>query len=90
MKDKAAWIVGIVGGVLAIAAYNPWHEFGWTTPHQHAKDVNDFRQEWRCDELSEEIDALLSLDDRTPLDNERLRRKRDAHDKNGCDAYENE
>ena len=85
MREKLAWGVGIAATLIAIVQANPWHEFGWTTPHQHAADVNDFRLEWRCDELQEEIDELVDLPDRTPLEGEALRRKQDAYDEQDCD-----
>jgi len=88
IKDRVGWIVGIIGALLAIAAYNPWHEYGWTTPHQHSADVNDFRAEWRCDELSEEIDELVSLAERTPIDNENIRQKRARYDEQSCHDFE--
>lgn len=87
MREKLAWAFGIVATLIAIVQANPWHEFGWTTPHQHAADVNDFRQEWRCDELAEEIDELVNNQSRTPGESEQLRRKQDNYDEWDCEHY---
>lgn len=88
MREKIAWAIAAASGLIVISETFNWHQFGWTTPHQHAADVTDFRNEWRCDELTEEIDELVDVPDRTPLENEILRRKQDAYDEGDCDHYE--
>jgi hypothetical protein len=106
MKNQVTWAVGIIGGLVTIAvAWGQlgWmtpeaHE---DDLHQHQSatlsaiqaislkiDVN--RDEWRCDELSESLEEILSDDHRTPLDEEMVRRLRSAYDKNDCQRFEDE
>lgn len=85
VKNNIAWYIAAIGGLLAIAGQ--WHNFGWTTPHQHSEDVNDFRKEWRCDELAEEIDVLLLIPAPSATDMEELNRKRDRYDEDNCDDF---
>lgn len=86
LREKIAWTVATVAGILAIAG--KWHDFGWTTPHQHAADVNDFRMEWRCDEDQEELTDLLRKPTRTDEELERVLQLRDKLDENDCHLYE--
>ena len=61
-------LITTTAAVLALAAASPayWHDFGWVTPSQHDKDfaetvgeMRDFRDEWKCDEYSEELLELM-------------------------------
>ncbi len=52
-------LAAIVGMWVAV---DPWPVVGWTTPNQHDADykvtseqLQDFRDEWKCDEYDEEL-----------------------------------
>ena len=64
----AATLIALIAGTVQL-----WPVVGWNTPNQHqadvdlirqeiqqsAEDVKEFRDEWKCDELEEELIALL-------------------------------
>lgn len=106
MKDKISWILGSVGGLIAIIA--AWKSVGWMTPEAHEEDLHVHqnstlsaieaisrkmdvnRDEWRCDEIVEAIDELLSKENRTPIEDELVARNRAAYDRNDCLRFEDE
>lgn len=55
-----------------------------------AQDVAEFRDEWKCDEITEELDEALELlrNDRTPALEERVRRLREQWDETKCERFE--
>lgn len=87
---------GAVAGFLA-AAFALWPELGWVTPNQHRADfdstlseITRFRDEWRCDELNEELIDLLeqvSGGDSSARTEERIRRIRDEIDELDCEQF---
>jgi hypothetical protein len=106
MKDKISWTLGSVGGLIAIiVAWRSvgWmtpeaHEEDLHV-HQNSTlsaieaisrkmDVN--RDEWRCDEIVEAIEELLSTESRSPIEEEMVRRNRAAYDKNHCERFEDD
>ncbi len=93
LASTAAAVVALAGG-----AINYWPTVGWATPnqvaakyaagdHKHSDTIdalNDFRDEWKCDEYDEELldlrQALVHAEteqERTRIEHdiERLRRK---------------
>jgi len=106
LKDKITWILGSIGGLIAIIV--AWSQVGWMTPEAHETDLHTHqdatlsainaisrkmdvnRDEWRCDEIVEAIEDLLSTANRSPLEEEMVRRNRAAYDKNDCERFEDD
>jgi hypothetical protein len=90
-------IIGTLAGSVT-AVYAAWPIIGWTTPSQHQSDIDEavggiqeFRDEWKCDEYSEELLDLLKQqragDDSVETE-ERIKRLRDKMKKLDCDRFE--
>ncbi len=94
----------IVGALGTIVLQGPeiWHKVGWKTPAAHAAEIErvevaftdvlqEFRDEWRCDEYDEEVKELLNAQragDDSVETAERLRKLRELQDRRKCSNFD--
>lgn len=89
--------LALLGGVVSVIAIltAPWDKIIPTTREKHDHDVEtalqsvqEFRDEWKCDEWTEELSDILSITDPTPLDLQRIRVIRAKMDNRGCERFD--